>query len=661
MQGYYENTGGLSALPRRTVLGGEEHLLSYITPEEAQMLREEGGGVTPTGGQYRGPGGLPAFWTGTPGSEGGGGHGGYGGGMGGGVGPTGHGLGTDAPQASNTGDSPFGVAQAIGHAAVAEAEGLGHDAPQSSFDTPKADLGQSIPHNRALFASELADKKAALSKAAIAANQANKAKQQQALANLSKARAKAKALGFVPGLASQANVAANQGIYSGLGMYGQVLSPSQVMSLPTAAFSNPAVANALGLGQVGDPNSVFGLAVQGLSKGLFGLLGPPAITQPYGLASLFGDVTGLFDLPSIGDMALLGMVRDIGEKAIGDIDFSLDVSLGDLIGKETAKDVNEAISDVSQFGEDVYGFFASDIPKAIEAVAEDAWSDSVLQAAHDSLFSGEDAPFSSTGHVAQFGKELGEIPGEVGEAIGEGLSSVADALGLSDAAGFVGETAGTVGEAIGDAFSGTPSLATVGQQGGGPGIPQGFEPGPEYIPPKPYVNPYFKDYPEGEPYKKKGPITMEELRDRYVGSLDETQKYPEGYSMEDILEQYVSKPETNYPVFAHSGGGVQNLIDDQKKNYSISNQDTINTAGTAFSRKPFSATPHEDLTNGSHSYVSNVLNGHSVPVGMTNVQQMQKPMEAFPTGGQMNYDHNLQADYSRPQSFYSMPNMNKVA
>ena len=38
MQGYYENTGGLSALPRRTVLCGEEHLLSYITPEEAQML-----------------------------------------------------------------------------------------------------------------------------------------------------------------------------------------------------------------------------------------------------------------------------------------------------------------------------------------------------------------------------------------------------------------------------------------------------------------------------------------------------------------------------------------------------------------------------------------------------------------------------------------------
>ena len=54
-------SGGISALPRKTTLGGQDHLLSYITPQEARMLREQGGGVTPTGGQYRGPGGLPAF------------------------------------------------------------------------------------------------------------------------------------------------------------------------------------------------------------------------------------------------------------------------------------------------------------------------------------------------------------------------------------------------------------------------------------------------------------------------------------------------------------------------------------------------------------------------------------------------------------------------
>ncbi len=56
------HTGGdFSSLPKRTTLHGQDHMLSYITPEEAAMLRQQGGGVTPTGGQYRGPGGVPAF------------------------------------------------------------------------------------------------------------------------------------------------------------------------------------------------------------------------------------------------------------------------------------------------------------------------------------------------------------------------------------------------------------------------------------------------------------------------------------------------------------------------------------------------------------------------------------------------------------------------
>ena len=62
--------GGISSLPRKTTLGGQEHMLSYITPTEARMLRQQGGGVTPTGGQYRGPGGLPAFFVGAVGGPG---------------------------------------------------------------------------------------------------------------------------------------------------------------------------------------------------------------------------------------------------------------------------------------------------------------------------------------------------------------------------------------------------------------------------------------------------------------------------------------------------------------------------------------------------------------------------------------------------------------
>ena len=48
---------GLRSIPR-THQG--EHL-AYISPQEAQMLRQQGGGVASDGGQLRGPGGIPSF------------------------------------------------------------------------------------------------------------------------------------------------------------------------------------------------------------------------------------------------------------------------------------------------------------------------------------------------------------------------------------------------------------------------------------------------------------------------------------------------------------------------------------------------------------------------------------------------------------------------
>jgi hypothetical protein len=48
---------GLRSIPR-THRG--EHL-AYISPQEAQMLRQQGGGVASDGGQLRGPGGIPSF------------------------------------------------------------------------------------------------------------------------------------------------------------------------------------------------------------------------------------------------------------------------------------------------------------------------------------------------------------------------------------------------------------------------------------------------------------------------------------------------------------------------------------------------------------------------------------------------------------------------
>ena len=48
---------GLQSIPRTHQ--GEQ--LSYISPQEAQVLRQLGGGVAPDGGQLLGPGGIPSF------------------------------------------------------------------------------------------------------------------------------------------------------------------------------------------------------------------------------------------------------------------------------------------------------------------------------------------------------------------------------------------------------------------------------------------------------------------------------------------------------------------------------------------------------------------------------------------------------------------------
>lgn len=46
---------GGSAVPRRTDIGGQDHMLSYITPQEAGILQLLGGSGEP------GPAGIPAF------------------------------------------------------------------------------------------------------------------------------------------------------------------------------------------------------------------------------------------------------------------------------------------------------------------------------------------------------------------------------------------------------------------------------------------------------------------------------------------------------------------------------------------------------------------------------------------------------------------------
>lgn len=57
--------------PEKTEIGGQKHMLAYITPQEASALRQMGGGGF-SGEQLQGPGGTPAFYGGVggPGADG---------------------------------------------------------------------------------------------------------------------------------------------------------------------------------------------------------------------------------------------------------------------------------------------------------------------------------------------------------------------------------------------------------------------------------------------------------------------------------------------------------------------------------------------------------------------------------------------------------------
>jgi len=54
-------SGGIASLPRTAEIQGQYHVLSYLTSDEQQMLRDAGGGLGLDGAQIYGPGGVPAF------------------------------------------------------------------------------------------------------------------------------------------------------------------------------------------------------------------------------------------------------------------------------------------------------------------------------------------------------------------------------------------------------------------------------------------------------------------------------------------------------------------------------------------------------------------------------------------------------------------------
>lgn len=543
----YLQQGGLTSLPTHPVLAGQPHELSYITPEEARMLRQQGGGVTPTGGQYRGPGGLPAFFGhgghaqhGTPASVAA-------------FSPQGEGLGTDAPPASETGKTPFGDMHAFAEVAMAESKEA-----QAKKDGMKSYLSF---YNKGIF-------------------------------DLDGFKSHTKSYGFADGEMSKKNVMAdalsrtevfgdptgffgeNQGFVNS--KTGKEYSLGDMADADPSDFSGKGKFAGPEFGLKGDAYSPFGRLTLGLTD-ILGLVAPP-IGLMGNILSL-GKMAGLVDLPQLGDLGLMSLIGDI----IGDI--------------STGDDGSTVSSDLSNFGDrfaEVTGLqdvsdFSQGLISQAETAVDTAWSGSDLQAATQSVRSAVE---------------------NVGEAVGEGISSIDLSLPNID---------------LGDWGFGDLSSVPQGE-GGGPGIAMTSEP---IEPPPPYVSPTFRNYPDRDPSES-----------------EVVTQVPTDYA--DILKHYIGSP----TVTAQEGGGIQGLINNQNKEYSIRNQSNV----PSFNK----ATPDPDLTSGSHGYISNILKGHTVPMGMTNVQQMQKPIEAFPTGGQMNTTNTQYADYSKPQSFYAMPNMNRI-
>jgi len=286
--------GGIASLPNNPVLAGQQHMLAYITPEEASRLRAQGGGVTPTGGQYRGPGGIASFWVGFGGPTGMGSTSGSAGGTPGGTGEGGHGK-----------------------------YGLGDPAePQVSdaVDAHNAELAQAVADDVAEVTTQMQKDPRSLDYSL-----------NESLASL---RSSLAATGMAPGATSKANLSASIGETDALGnttlgfidtRTGKEYSKSDIDAMSLGQFNatftgNPAI------GTIGDPESPLGMAVLGLGTTGLGMLSPAlslpttAINVAYGLANP--------DDPSLGFMGLV----EQGYKGL----------FGETPG-ETAGDVSEAI------------------------------------------------------------------------------------------------------------------------------------------------------------------------------------------------------------------------------------------------------------------------------------------------------------------------------
>ena len=290
--------GGIASLPNNPVLAGQQHMLAYITPEEASTLREQGGGVTPTGGQYRGPGGIASFPFG--------------------IGGLGHGVSTAA----------FGGHPSMGNVSV---DPYSMMTPQK---TPQLDMPAK---NTQALAETVANKNAEVSQKALDKHKVNEKlnavtqTREGTLAHseardvFNAAKAAAVADGYSHGAIGKANQVANMNVADFMGNQtlalidpsGTRLTAMDIANMSDAAFSalsaNPAT-------QVeGDPESLLGQAVMGLGTTAPGMMNP-ALALPTTAIDLLSGETGLLNL--LGVPEIVGDVSEaigLGRTPLGDL------------------------------------------------------------------------------------------------------------------------------------------------------------------------------------------------------------------------------------------------------------------------------------------------------------------------------------------------------
>lgn len=520
----YNTGGGLSSLPKRTTLRGQDHMLSYITPEEARMLRQQGGGVTPTGGQYRGPGGVPAFL----------GHGGHAAAQGGNTGNTSPGVfggGTGSGMFGGTTSNPASAAQA---AAAAPPGTVGHHGgiatPPVSY-SPYGNINAQIPGLK----------------------------------------------GFDT----------NAGIANSLGMISAAKTFSKLQNVPPfltfyddgkfdiKGYKDALADAGLAEGEVSKANVISNQ----LSRDKF--QGDPG--------GFFGESKGLTD-SNTGE--------NFGMEAIANADPSEFSGTGKFAG-----------SNISPTG-DANSPFAS-VVAGITGLTPIGLAATVMGTVGEA-FSGEPNPFGIQGSIRSFDKGLQSLTG---------LSLSGDTTSNSTS------NTSPVSE------SKSPSLG-LGPKSQSNNAPRGFSRGPN-IP------------QQSSPIVQQG-LAATALPPPPTTVVDEEETISQiPTSLSGIRNRYIG---------AATGGGIQGLINRQNTDYGVANQDSFVPGKDAFQRRGF--TPNQELMDSS--YVDNIMKGHTVPMGMHSAQQPNKPFEPFPSGGQMNTDNTQYADYSKAQSNYSMPNMNRV-